>query len=166
MALYESHIVVLFVSLINRKDEMKMSNFSRFMKQNKIAKKNENFAPTKSLTDENGNALEWEFTHITSKQNEDLRESNTYDVPIKGKPNMFRGKLNTSKYLADMIVASTVSPDLYNKELQDSYGVKTPNDLLFALVDDPGEYSDLCRWIQQFQGFTETINEKVDEAKN
>ena len=136
------------------------------MKQNKIAKKNENFAPTKSLTDENGNALEWEFTHITSKQNEDLRESNTYDVPIKGKPNMFRGKLNTSKYLADMIVASTVSPDLYNKELQDSYGVKTPNDLLFALVDDPGEYSDLCRWIQQFQGFTETLDDKVEEAKN
>ena len=145
---------------------MKMSNFSRFMKQNKIAKKNENFAPTKSLTDENGNALDWEFTHITSKQNEDLRESNTYDVPIKGKPNMFRGKLNTSKYLADMIVASTVSPDLYNKELQDSYGVKTPNDLLFALVDDPGEYSDLCRWIQQFQGFTETLDDKVEEAKN
>ena len=145
---------------------MKMSNFSRFMKQNKIAKKNENFAPTKSLTDENGNALEWEFTHITSKQNEDLRESNTYDVPIKGKPNMFRGKLNTSNYLADMIVASTVSPDLYNKELQDSYGVKTPNDLLFALVDDPGEYSDLCRWIQQFQGFTETLDDKVEEAKN
>ena len=145
---------------------MKMSNFSRFMKQNKIAKKNENFAPTKSLTDENGNALEWEFTHITSKQNENLRESNTYDVPIKGKPNMFRGKLNTSKYLADMIVASTVSPDLYNKELQDSYGVKTPNDLLFALVDDPGEYSDLCRWIQQFQGFTETLDDKVEEAKN
>ena len=143
-----------------------MSNFSRFMKQNKIAKKNENFAPTKSLTDENGNALEWEFTHITSKQNEDLRESNTYDVPIKGKPNMFRGKLNTSNYLADMIVASTVSPDLYNKELQDSYGVKTPNDLLFALVDDPGEYSDLCRWIQQFQGFTETLDDKVEEAKN
>ena len=143
-----------------------MSNFSRFMKQNKIAKKNENFAPTNSLTDENGNALEWEFTHITSKQNEDLRESNTYDVPIKGKPNMFRGKLNTSKYLADMIVASTVSPDLYNKELQDSYGVKTPNDLLFALVDDPGEYSDLCRWIQQFQGFTETLDDKVEEAKN
>ena len=145
---------------------MKMSNFSRFMKQNKIAKKNENFAPTKSLTDENGNALEWEFTHITSKQNENLRESNTYDVPIKGKPNMFRGKLNTSNYLADMIVASTVSPDLYNKELQDSYGVKTPNDLLFALVDDPGEYSDLCRWIQQFQGFTETLDDKVEEAKN
>ena len=143
-----------------------MSNFSRFMKQNKIAKKNENFAPTNSLTDENGNALEWEFTHITSKQNEDLRESNTYDVPIKGKPNMFRGKLNTSNYLADMIVASTVSPDLYNKELQDSYGVKTPNDLLFALVDDPGEYSDLCRWIQQFQGFTETLDDKVEEAKN
>ena len=143
-----------------------MSNFSRFMKQNKIVKKNEKFAPTKSLTGEDGKPLKWEFKHITSKQNEDLRESNTYDVPIKGKPNMFRGKLNSSKYLADMIVASTVVPDLYNKELQDSYGVKTPNDLLFALVDDPGEYSDLCVWVQQFQGFTETIDDKVDEAKN
>lgn len=143
-----------------------MSNFSRFMKQNKAIKKNEKFAPTKSLTDENGNALEWEFQHITSKQNEDMREGNTYDVPIKGKPNMFRPKLNTTKYIADMIVASTVVPDLYNKELQDSYGVKTPNDLMFALVDNPGEYSDFCTWIQEFQGFTETIDDKVDEAKN
>ena len=143
-----------------------MSNFSRFMKQNKIAKKNENFAPTKSLTDENGNALEWEFTHITSKQNEDLRESNTYDVPIKGKPNMFRGKLNTSKYLADMIVASTVVPDLYNKELQDSYGVMTPEELVYALVDDAGEYKDFCTWMQKYQGFTKTLDEKVNDAKN
>lgn len=86
------------------------------MKQNKVKKQNEKFAPTKSLTYDDGNPLKWEFQHITSKQNEDLRESNTYDVPIKGKPNMFRGKLNTSKYLADMIVVSTVVPDLYNKE--------------------------------------------------
>ena len=92
-----------------------MSNFSRFMKQNKAIKKNEKFAPTKSLTDENGNALEWEFQHITSRQNEDMRERNTYDVPIKGKPNMFRPKLNATKYIADMIVASTVVPDLYDK---------------------------------------------------
>ena len=60
---------------------------------------------------------------------------------------------------------STVVPDLYNKELQDSYGVKTPNDLLYALVDDPGEYSDLCVWIQQFQGFTETLDDRWKKQK-
>lgn len=143
-----------------------MSNLKRFLKQNKVTKENEKYAPTKSLRDEDGTPLKWEFTHITSKQNEDIREDCTKDIPMKGKPGMYRQKLNTSKYLADMIVASTVVPNLYEKELQDSYGVKTPNDLLFAMVDDPGEYQDLCVWIQKFQGFTETLDEKVNEAKN
>lgn len=136
------------------------------MKQNKTIKKNEKYAPTASLLEEDGKPLEWEFKHITSKQNEDLRESCTIDVPITGKPNMFRQKLKTSQYLAEMIVASTVVPNLYNKELQDSYEVKTPVDLLYALVDDPGEFTELEAWIQKFNGFDQTIEDKVEEAKN
>ena len=143
-----------------------MSNLSRFMKQNKITKQNEKFAPTKSLLFDDGTPLKFEFKHISSKQNEELRDSCTVDVPVKGKPNMFRPKLNTSKYLAEMIVASTVVPDLYDKDLQDSYGVKSPTDLIYAMVDDPGEYSDLCKWVQEFQGFTTTLDDKVKEAKN
>lgn len=143
-----------------------MSKFARFMKPNKAVKTNEIYAPTASLLDEKGNPIPWEFKHITSKQNEQMREGCTVDVQITGKPNMYRPKLNTSKYLAQMIVASTVCPDLYDSELQDSYGVKTPEDLLFALVDDAGEYQDLCIWVQKFQGFTKTLEDKVDEAKN
>ncbi|MEY8428721.1 hypothetical protein AALA00_13620 [Lachnospiraceae bacterium 46-15] len=143
-----------------------MSNFNRFMKANKVQKQNAKYAPTRSLTDESGKPMEFEFRHITSRQNEELRESCTVDVPVRGKANMFRAKLNVSKYLAEMIVESTVCPDLYNKELQDSYGVMTPAELLFAMVDDPGEYQDLCIWIQNFQGFTETLDEKVKAAKN
>ena len=141
-----------------------MSKFLRFMKPNKTTKANEFYAPTASLCD--GKPLEWEFKHITSKQNEQMRENCTVDVPITGKPNMYRPKLNTSKYLTQMVVASTVCPDLYDAELQDSYGVKTPEDLLFALVDDAGEYQNLCVWVQKFQGFTKVLRDKVDEAKN
>ena len=136
------------------------------MKPNKTTKANEFYAPTTSLCDENGKPLEWEFKHITSKQNEQMRENCTVDVPITGKPNMYRPKLNTSKYLTQIVVTSTVCPDLYDAELQDSYGVKTPEDLLFALVDDAGEYQDLCVWVQKFQGFTKVLSDKVDEAKN
>lgn len=136
------------------------------MKANKIAKENGKYAPTKSLADNEGKALEWEFKHISSKENEELRESCTYEVQVKGKPNLFRPKLNSSKYLSMMITSSVVYPDLYNADLQDSYGVKTPEDLLFAMVDDPGEYNSLGEWIQQFQGFTKSLDEKVDEAKN
>lgn len=143
-----------------------MSKFAKFMKANKVQKENGKYAPTKSLCDEKGNPLEWEFKHISSKENENLRDSCMIDVPVTGKPNMYRPKLKTSQYLQKMIIASVVFPDLYDAELQDSYGVKTPEDLLFAMVDDPGEYNDLGAWVQQFQGFNTSLDDKVDEAKN
>lgn len=143
-----------------------MSKFSKFMKANKIAKENEKYAPTSSLQDENGKPLEWEFKQITSKENEVLRDSCTIEVQVKGKPNLYRPKVNTAEYLAKMIVASTVYPDLYDKELQDSYGVMTPEELLYAMVDNAGEYQDFTVWMQKFQGFTKSLDDKVDEAKN
>ena len=143
-----------------------MSKFTQFMKANKVEKKNEMYAPTDSLMDKEGSALAWEFKHITSKENEVIRDSCTTEVQITGKPNLFRPKLNTSQYLVRMIVASTVSPDLYDKELQDSYGVMTPEELIYAMVDDAGEYQDFTVWMQKFQGFTKTFDDKVEEAKN
>lgn len=143
-----------------------MSKFAKFMKANKVVKENETHPVTRSLCDENGKPLEWEFRHISSKENENIRESCMIDVPVTGKPNMYRPKMQTSKYIQKMIVASVVMPDLYNAELQDSYGVKTPEDLLFAMVDNPGEYNDLAAYVQKFQGFNVSFDEKVEEAKN
>lgn len=143
-----------------------MSKFALFMKQNKEQKNNEKYAPTVTLKDENGKPLEWEFRHITSKENDAIREAATTEVQVTGKPNLFRPKVNTAKYLAQVIVAATVFPDLYDSELQDSYGVKTPEDLLYALVDDAGEYQQFGIWMQKYQGFTKSFDEKVDEAKN
>ena len=39
-------------------------------------------------------------------------------------------------------------------------------ELLYAMVDDAGEYQELSVWMQKFQGFTKSLDEKVDEAKN
>ncbi len=143
-----------------------MSNFKKFMKANKIPKENGKYAPTESLVDENGKPLEWEFRHITSKENEDIREFCTIEVPVTGKPNMFRPKLNSPKYLVETIVKSTVFPDLFDKELQDSYGVMTPEELVYAMVDDAGEYQKFSAWLSRFQGFEESMDEKVKVAKN
>lgn len=149
-----------------RKEENIMSKFSRFMKANKIVKENEMHTVTKSLCDENGTPLKWEFRHITSKENEDIRESCTRDIAVPGKPNLYRQKMNTSLYVQKMVAASVASPDLYDAELQDSYGVKTPEELLLAMVDDPGEYNELVAFVQKFQRFNVSFDEKVDEAKN
>ena len=143
-----------------------MSKFAKFMKSNKTVKENELHPVTKSLCDEKGIPLDWEFRHITSKENEEIRESCTVDIPVTGKPNVYRPKLKSSLYIRRMIAASIVVPDLFNADLQDSYGVKTPEDLLVEMVDDPGEYNDLAAYVQKFQGFNVSFEDNVNEAKN
>lgn len=143
-----------------------MSNLKRFLKENKIKKENTTFAATKSILDEEGNPVLWLIKPLTTKENDNLRDDCMTEIPVKGKPNMFRPKLNTSKYIAKMICASVVEPSLYDKELQDSYGVMTPDDLLKEIIDDPGEYNDFAAFIQEFNGFNATLEEKVEEAKN
>lgn len=152
--------------MINRKGTNKNVKIQSIYESEQNHKANEKYAPTTTLQDENGEPLKWEFKQITSKENEALRDSCTIEVPVKGKPNLYRPKVKTAEYLAKMIVASTVYPDLYDKELQDSYGVMTPEELLYAMVDNAGEYQDFTVWMQKFQGFTKSLDDKVDEAKN
>jgi hypothetical protein len=142
-----------------------MSNFSKFMKTNKIQKQNVMHPVTKSLTDENGEPLLWEIKPLTTKENEAIRESCTLEVPVKGKPNQYRLKVDMNQYQAKLMCAAIVSPDLNNKDLQDSYGVMTAEDLIKEMVDDPAEYTDLMVFVQNISGF-KTLQEEVDEAKN
>lgn len=142
-----------------------MSNFSKFMKANKIQKQNVMHPVTKSLMDENGEPLLWEIKPLTTKENEAIREACTTDVPVKGKPNMYRPKTDMNKYQTKLICAAIVFPDLNNVELQNSYGVMSAEDLLKEMVDDPAEYTDLMLFVQKISGF-KTLQEEVDEAKN
>ena len=143
-----------------------MSRFARFMKNNKKIKQNALHPVTKSLCDEQGNPLEWEFKHISTKENEEIRESCIKEVPIPGKPNAYRLKMQSSMYVQKLIAASVVVPDLYDAELQNSYGVKLPEDLLLALVAAPRDYNELAMYVQKFQGFDVSLEDKVEEAKN
>lgn len=143
-----------------------MSKFSMFMKANKAIKENAKFAATKSLCDEKGQPLLWEFRAVSSKENEDIRDSCVVETPVAGKSGVTRSKLKTGLYVQKLIAASVVVPDLYDAELQDSYGVKTPEELLMALVDDPGEYSRLAEFVQHFHGFDVSLDEKAEQAKN
>ena len=143
-----------------------MSNLSLFLKKNKVQKENTFYAATKSLCDEKGNPLKWELKAITTKDNDEIRDDCTIEVPVKGKPNMFRPKVNSALYAAKMLAASVVFPDLNNAELQDSYGVSTPEDLVREMIDDPGEYNKFLAYVQEFNGFDSNMEDKVEEAKN
>ncbi|MBS6396670.1 MAG: hypothetical protein KH452_05915 [Clostridiales bacterium] len=143
-----------------------MSGLAMFLKKNKIQKQNTKYAATKSLCGTDGKPLEWEIRAISTSENEKLREECTIEVPVTGKPNVFRPKVLSSKYIAKMIAASVVFPDLHDAELQDSYGVACPEDLIVEMVDDPVEYNDLATFIQQYSGLETTMKERIEEAKN
>ena len=143
-----------------------MSDLSRFLKANKIKRENTTFAATKSLVDAKGNPLPWTIKPLTTKENDAIRDECMIEVPVKGKPNIFRPKLDTSKYIGKMICACVVEPNLYDKDLQDSYGVMSPDDLLKEMIDDPGEYQEFATFVQNFNGFNTTLEDKVEEAKN
>ena len=143
-----------------------MSDFSRFMKKNKITKENTAFPATKSLVDEKGNPLQWVIKPLSTKENDNIRDACMIDVPVKGKQNMYRPKLDTSRYIAKMLCACVVEPNLYDKDLQDSYGVMTPEELLKEMIDDPGEYQDFASFVQDYNGFNTSLEDKIEEAKN
>lgn len=142
-----------------------MSNFSKFMKSNKIQKQNVFHPVTKSLLDENGEPMLWELKPLTTKENEAIRESCTIDIPVKGKPNQYRPKVDMNQYQTKLICAAIVSPDLNDAKLQDSYGVMSAEDLIKEMVDDPAEYTDLMIFVQNISGF-KTLQDEVEEAKN
>lgn len=68
--------------------------------------------------------------------------------------------------MTKQLAASVVYPNLLDAELQDSYGVKTPDALLKEMVDDPTEFAEFAAYVREFNGFDETINDAVEEAKN
>lgn len=140
-------------------------NFKQFMKDNKKAKPDVQYTATKSLLDENGVPLKWTIRALTTKENDSIRDACMMDIPVKGKSGMYRPKLDTSKYISKMMCTAIVVPDLHSKELQDSYGVMTPEELLKEMVDNPGEYSDFANFVQEHCGFM-TLSDLVEDAKN
>ena len=121
---------------------------------------------TQSLTDESGSPLLWEIRPLTTKEDSSIRDACTTEVQVTGKPGMFRPRFDGNKYLVKMATACIVSPNLNDKGLQDSYGVMGAEQLVMEMIDNPGEFNAFMDKIQEFHGFKQTFQDKVDDAKN
>lgn len=141
-----------------------MSKFKAFMRQNAIAVENEKYVASKRFSDENGKPMEWEIKAITSKENEALRKAATKRVPT-GKRGQQMPEPDMDVYFAKLCVTCTVFPDLNDKELQDSYGVMSGEDLIRTMLT-AGEYEDYKAKVADVNGFDVGMDEKVEEAKN
>ena len=134
-----------------------MNTFDLFLKENRKERQCYYAEVCKDIKDEKGNIVKWKFTPLTTRE-EEIREEATETV----NGNL---KLNMTKYIEKLITASVIYPNLYDATLQDSYNCKTPESLLKAIVNIPGEYSDLARLVQEKNGFN-SLREDIEKAKN
>lgn len=139
-----------------------MSGLERFLAENKLRRENVFYAATKSLCDENGEPVLWELRHLSTAVCEGIKRD---CMKRENDGGIVRYRTDTEKYMSRLLAASVVVPDLSSASLQDSYGVYTPEDLLKAMIDDPGEYAAFADYIYGMLGF-KPFAERVAQAKN
>ena len=138
-------------------------NLSKFLKSNKKERENTTYTLNFFEGEEKPVLV---IRPITTKENNALIEACTYEKQVTGKPDQFTSKMDNMKYVTMMAAASVVEPDLYDAELQDSYGVSKPEDLIQEMFDAPGEWGQFVEFLNKFNGFDKSINKDIEEAKN
>lgn len=143
-----------------------MSTLTAFMAQNVVQEKNIKYAVSTRFVDPKTNKpIEWEIRCVDSKRDEELRKSCTRRVPVPGRKGQFTKEIDYDKYVGLLAVECTVYPNLNDAELQNSYGVLGADELLKKMLK-PGEYADYLEKVQEINGFNESFEDKVEEAKN
>lgn len=142
-----------------------MSDLSLFLKENKKKKENGFFQATKSLCDADGKPLMWEIKPLSTRDDQELRDECMVQKLIPGKNGERQLKFDSQKYLVRMMTACIIFPDLDDKKLQDSYGVKSAEDLIVEMIDDPDEFNEFAGFIQEYSGFDDIVDVE-QKAKN
>lgn len=141
-----------------------MSEFSAFFAQAAAIETTEDCVVSKRFKDKDGKPIPWKLRSITEEENQELRKAATKKV--KGRNGMYNPEFDSNDYLAKMVGASVVYPNLKDSELQKSYGVRGAEALLRKMLL-PGEFTALMERVQALNGYDqEDLNELVDEVKN
>lgn len=140
-----------------------MGSLQAFFAQNTTSEITEEVIVSERFKDENGKPIPWKVRAITEAENEQLRKAATQYV--KGPGGRRVAEIQPEVYMAKVVVASVVFPDLKDAELQKSYGVLGAEDLLKRMLLS-GEYARLVQAVQEINGFEKDINELVEEVKN
>lgn len=144
-------------------------NLDRLMKQNVEQCENVKYAPSKRMKEEDGTPVLWTLRPLTTKEYDAIMEKHTTRNIASKRKGGASVQVDTVGALDEMILTSLVEPsraDLENKDLQDSWGVFDPIELLKAMLSVPGEMNDLREEVQIISGFdVEATADLADEIK-
>lgn len=118
------------------------------------------YAPSDRFLDEEGKPAKFKIRAISGKLDAQLRAQSQLKDRKTGTMTF-----DSNKYMTLLVTTCVSEPDLRNAELQDSYEVKNEVDLLEVMFT-AGEYQRLIDQVQRINGFYETYQEKVEQAKN
>lgn len=139
-----------------------MDQLAAFLAENVEKIPNKKVVVSPRFKDSKGNPIEWEIKAISCTENEDLQRQ---AMVSRKQPNgQVTRELDSIKYLALLVAESVVFPDLLNAKLQDSYGVKTPTELIKKMLY-PREFNSLAEIVTAFSQ-VDNLADKVEEAKN
>lgn len=115
-------------------------------------------AVSKRIKDADGNPIVWKIKPVPTEIANVIQNE---CIVGKGKDRNF----DMVKYQQKMAAASVIYPNLNNAQLQDSWGVRTPDALLMKMLSDPMEFNVVFA-IATGTTSGEAFEELVNEAKN
>lgn len=118
---------------------------------------------TERYTDENEKPVPFKFKAIESKRIDEIKVECTNIIHTKGQK---VEKFNNDRFAAKVGIETTVFPNFKDKELLESYNCVDPIDLAHEILKIPGEYSDWIETSFKVNGFDDTFEELVENAKN
>jgi len=138
-------------------------NLKAFLKENVEVIDNVEYVASSRIKDENGKPVAWKMRTLSNKEvnlwKKDFIKITIEDGGVRTKD------FDNDEFVKKCLVESITYPDLSNKELQDSYGVMSAEELLTEILN-PGEYVRLNEKLNEINGFTVTLADKVAKAKN
>lgn len=137
-------------------------NLSAFLAQNARKIDTVRYVASDRFTGPDGAPVPWEIGCITAAENSRIRQG-----CMKTAPGAKRGQtaqqFDAGLYQARIAARCTLSPDLNDRALQDSYGVHTAEELIATMLT-PGEFEDYSAKVLEVNGF-QTEAERIEEAK-
>ena len=139
-----------------------MSQFSSFLAHNAIRSEPVRVSVSRRFTGGDGAPEEWLAGPITGIEDEVLRREATRRIPAPGGRGGFVLETDYNQYIGLLAARCTLYPDLNDAELQNSYGVLSPDSLLKTMLT-AGEFAEYAARVQELCGFDMT--EAVASAK-
>lgn len=131
-----------------------------FFKENNIKIENVKYIASDRFKDENREVIEWELKVLDNKKVDELRNRFSSRSFVNHKEEF---KFNSEDFMKVFVTEAIVFPNLTDKDLQDSYGVFSPYELLQEILT-VGELTRLTEYINNLHDYK--AEKKVDEIKN